>query len=313
MPAPNSALTLAVLTPVQTQVEGLDVLGKLQGVHCAQGQRVAVQLILHTDAGDPILLDGAVPEPSSSIIVTTSSEAGQEVTPFHVKARVMEALSFGVYGAVQEVPGEIIDPKAATVRFPIPDGMTDLPAILLAQVALCDANENVVHVNEVLIAVNPGLFGKYNTANGFPGLDKIRLRLRDSAAEDNFLLTHVEFDDAEICDAVVQTIEYFNEAEPIMIGYRFNTSTFPYPLRIMDGIAGKLLELAANHYRREEVEYSAAGVTFNDKAKEKQYLAESQRRWQAWAAWTRHLKAKVNFFKGFKSFGSNIPQWGGRW
>jgi hypothetical protein len=93
--------------------------------------------------------------------------------------------------------------------------------------------------------------------------------MRDNGPADNSLLDDVEFDAAEITQAVLRPIMYWNETPP-PIQPLLTTKTFPFREMWMVGIQSYLFDMVSSHYRRNQLAYNAGGLSIDDKNKEQQ-------------------------------------------
>jgi len=121
---------------------------------------------------------------------------------------------------------------------------------------------------------------------------EIRLLIRDRCKEDNFLLDSVEFSDTEIAICVHRPVEYWNEQPPPIQTY--TPATFPWRYNWADGCIGELLSIAAHNYARNNLTYSAAGLTVGDKDKSDAYAQGAQAYLERYRAWVRQKKRSIN-------------------
>lgn len=104
-------------------------------------------------------------------------------------------------------------------------------------------------------------------------VSRIRMFLRDSTADQNYLLDAQEFTDEEIEAALEAAVDEWNETPPVIRVY--TRETFPYPHHLLDGVRGYLLQMAADNYHRNHLSYSAAGISVDDKNKGDIYLRKA--------------------------------------
>jgi hypothetical protein len=62
--------------------------------------------------------------------------------------------------------------------------------------------------------------------------------------------------------------------------------------------------MVAEQYRRNQLNYSAAGLSVDDQNKEGSYEQAGQIRWQAYREWVRSKKAEINLESGYGEIGS---------
>ena len=135
---------------------------------------------------------------------------------------------------------------------------------------------------------------------------EVRLGLRDKSAVDNYLLDDVMFTDTEIAWAIRRPIEEWNETSP-PVG-RYTPSTFPYRYHWLDGIAAELYRMAAQHSARNELRYSAGGLSVDDEAQYKDYAEMSEMFRNEWRSWMMRQKRSTNVQNAFRT--TNIPIFG---
>jgi hypothetical protein len=72
----------------------------------------------------------------------------------------------------------------------------------------------------------------------------------------------------------------------------------------LQGIQAYLFDIAANHYRRNQLAYSAGGMSIDDKNKEQQYIAASSRMLQMFQENVKAKKIEINIAAFSGSLGS---------
>jgi hypothetical protein len=134
---------------------------------------------------------------------------------------------------------------------------------------------------------------------------EVRMAVRDVCPEMNFLLDAVEFKDEEIAWAIRRPIDYWNEIPP-PIGL-YSPVNFPYRYHWMEAVIGELLRMVAHWLRRNDLDYSAAGLTVRDTSKWPDYMKMGQERLQAWQVFVKNKKIEKNIAGGFASLGGYYP------
>jgi hypothetical protein len=166
----------------------------------------------------------------------------------------------------------------------------------------------MIFSNQCCTFVRRGLFGLSNDVSkrnlGPPTVEEIRLSLRDNSPADNTLLDDFEFDAAEIAQAVVRPLQYWNEIPPPLRPAQ-TTKTFPFREMWLLGIQANLFSIAANNYRRNDLQYTAGGVAVADKAKEQVYAAAGGRLMQEFQGMLRAKKIEINISMFSGSIGSS--------
>lgn len=287
-----------VVRPAVTRYEGRAVLGRRQAVRVVQGQAATVEWVMRDDAGDPVDLSACLcaddaggagsdsSSSSSSLTTTTGADCGA------VRVRIREALSVGSGVVPWAATGTARSPAGGVVRFALPAAAVADPGVLTADIGVFDAAGALVFSNQGYVLVDRGEWGS-GLPTGPYTAQEIRLSLRDSAPEDSYLNDTKEWDPAELCQAIVRPVQQFNESRP-PISRSYTTASFPYREMWLRGIQAVLYELAAVSYRREEVRYSAAGVSLDDKAKAAEYDQKARLLAQEYATWARTVKAGIN-------------------
>ena len=179
--------------------------------------------------------------------------------------------------------------KLGVVRWHIDKEMTLHAGIFLAQAT--------VWVNDVAVKIYPFYFEvKPNLQAMLPAgplqVWELRMAIRDTCPDNNFLLDSVEFSTEEIMWAIRRPIEYWNEAlpplDPISIDY------FPYRYNWLDAAVGELLLMAAVWMRRNDLDYSAAGLQIMDTKKWPDYQKLGMEKKTAWQEFTKQKKMSIN-------------------
>jgi hypothetical protein len=177
--------------------------------------------------------------------------------------------------------------------------MTGVPGVYYAEMAmvsvpaLTSQQPCVIFSNTFSLVIARSTFGDVNQYGGPPSIAEIRLHLRDSAPNESFLLDNLMFDDAEIALAISRPVMYWNEIPP-PLDAMYNTQTFPFRYHWLEGICANLFLMVAEQFRRNQLDYNAAGIAINDQNKESSYERAGQARWQAYREWVRATKASIN-------------------
>lgn len=199
------------------------------------------------------------------------------------------------------VNATIHDFEVGEVRAAIPTAVSQKPGIYHVHWALKDSSGNNVLINRTLLSVEPTLFT--NTTDQRPAMtfERIRHYLQDFRQE-NFLLGDVEFDDADIAQAILRPIQDWNEYSPLIVG--FDTTTFPWVQAWTSAIVAHLLMSAAIKYERNNLRMSAGGVNVPDQDKSAKYAQLAKIHLDEWRVFLKRKKIELNISKGF---GGNIP------
>jgi hypothetical protein len=276
---PVNPSTITNPSPQTTSIYGRLNPAKLQSISVNQGQPVTINWTMKDPNGNAVNLSSL-----SSPTVTLA---------------IREALTSSSIAASTQITGAITDAANGVVSAAVPKANVDYPGITIAEWGIFVGG--VLQFSNVhYLVVNRGQFGAEINSGGPPTLAEIRLHLRDSAPEDNFLLDDIEFDDAEIAASIVRCVDQFNNMPP-PISQVYNTSNFPFRYYWLEGIVGNLLTTAAHKYRRNQLAYSAAGIQVDDQNKEQQYLQAAMMHKQKWEQWATGAKVNLNMESGFGS------------
>jgi hypothetical protein len=268
----------------------------MRAVSLTQGQTTTIEWQLHTKDGAPINL-------TSLGFTNNSTSSG----PFQIVMRIKEQVSLGIgnYGPLQ-VPATVKTAATGIVTVAMTANLTQLPGVYYGEMALIDTSNpdvssKMIFSNTFSVIISRGTFGS-SVPGGPPSMAEIRLHLRDSAPGESFLLDHLMFDDAEIALAITRPIQYWNEIPPPIA--TFTTQDFPYRYHWLEGICANLFFMVAEQFRRNQLSYSAAGITLDDQNKEPNYERAGQMRWQTYREWVRAQKAAINLEGGYGEVGS---------
>jgi len=140
------------------------------------------------------------------------------------------------------------------------------------------------------------------TGNTPISIAEIRLVLRDSVPEDNNLLLEYEFSDTEIAFCLMRPIEEWNEMLPPVA--TFTGATFPYRENWRKATAGYLMRTASRKYLRDDLQYTAGGLSVNDKRKWDAYEKLGQKLVDEWRTWAKQEKVRINSHACYGGVGS---------
>lgn len=190
------------------------------------------------------------------------------------------------------------DAELGVVYIPIDEVISQLPGIWLGMAIIWEDGDIRKHY-PFYFNVTPNL-REYNPY-GCITMYEVRLAVRDTAPEINFLIDTVEFKDEEIAWAIRRPIDYWNEVPPPI--QTFTPINFPFRYHWMEAVIGELLRLVATWMRRNDLDYSAAGLTVADTKKWPDYLKMGQERQADWKEWVKHKKMEMNIADSFSSLG----------
>ncbi len=206
--------------------------------------------------------------------------------------------------------------KDITMESPLTDGIVtldlipeDLPyaGIWYASVALYDAEDDLIAEHPMFLEVRKGLNHKIEENTPIT-IAEIRLMNRDLDPDANELLLTYEFDDTEIAFAIMRPVDEWNEALPPVVKY--TATTFPYREHWRKATIGYLMRTAGRKYLRDDLNYSAGGLSVNDKRKWDAYTKMGADLINEWRQWMKAEKVRLNSQACYRQIGS--PAFGGR-
>ena len=119
----------------------------------------------------------------------------------------------------------------------------------------------------------------------------IRIFLMDKK-ELNPLLRGVRWSAEDIDQAITRCVDYYNETPPFIDG--FNTTNFPFRYTLLMGVAGHLLKSASINEASNQLNYSADGVTIQDKDKAEIFAKMGGMMWDEFKEKVLGLKVAAN-------------------
>jgi hypothetical protein len=160
-----------------------------------------------------------------------------------------------------------------------------------------------VEVAEDLSHIEGGSLGTISIA-------EIRLAMRDKCSIDNFLLDTVEYTDTEIAWAIRRPIDYWNATNPRMRRFEYNAANFPFRYYWLEATVAELLRVAGLNYERNDLRYSASGLSVEDKRKAEFYLGVGDKVMKEFQRWVLQTKVSLNKSQAYStnslgSFGNN--------
>jgi len=251
------------------------------------GQRTGVsfQQVLRRETGVPVDLTG-------KIVKVYAREAAFSNTLYLDKfAEVPEATaSEGVFQFALQ-PRDLPQPGMFLLEFAAysdPEGFSS------------GGSEDADPVAELRVSgyleVSPSLTD-YSRTNSPLTIAEVRLSIRDSCAQDNFLLDTQEYKPEEIAWAIRRPVDYWNSALPPLRQW-YTPVNFPYRYQWLNATVGELMVLAGTNRIRNNLEYSAGGVSVNDSGKGPDYINLGKSKIAEYQEWVRKEKQAINI-RGF--------------
>jgi hypothetical protein len=296
-----------ILRPSITSVDNRPILSKTVAVSTTQKMAPVIELVLRDGEGRPINFESC----GFSSLSSSSSASANLGGSVQFRGREILDVSNGAF--LVDAEGAFVNAAAGVVRVKIPATATEAHGLIDITCGVFNASGEMIHNTSFYLLVERSQFGSV-TANagvpaGLPPVSQIRIHLRDSAPEDNPLLNTLEFDLSEICESMLHCVEHWNTMQP-KVRRTYNTTNFLNPTVMIDGIMGELYLLAAKHYRRNQLAYSAGGLSVDDKNKAQEYEVIGERMLQEYLKWVRMTKIQINKEAWDGSFGSTYDGFG---
>jgi hypothetical protein len=285
-----------VVTPELPEIDGCRILGRTKAYLVDQGVVSTLQHVMRDRKNKPIDLTGYfAPAVSDSDSESDSDSDGTATVVLRVKEILGSTLD-SARNIVWEVQGAFYDTANGVVRAQLTPTMVEEPGVYELSWGIRDGSGIVVLVDRGLLSVEKSQFAKNkHTVQRGAGpitIRELREEIMDTCAAENLLLEGVEFGDEQIIRAIVEPIRLWNETPPPI--KTFTTRDFPFRGNWKSAAIGYLMQSAAQNYRRNHLPASAGGVTIDDKNKEREYIAEAQRRLAEYKQWLIEKKFSIN-------------------
>lgn len=188
-----------------------------------------------------------------------------------------------------EVEGELYD-TTSQVAFNLTSDHTACPGIYTAEVGLF-AEDDLVRTWPVRIHIERSVFGT-RYASGPLSVPEVRLAFNDLEHTEESLLDDLEFTDDQILGAARRVISLWNETVPVIV--QMTPATFPWREWWLRGTMSYLYEMAAAKYRRDDIAFSAGGLSFDDKNKSAEYQRMAELYRNEFMQWMLQTKRSYN-------------------
>lgn len=231
-----------------------------------------------------------------------------DLTPYDPESSSSGELLTGLKCVIRELPEDsvnwaepdvtVLDATGGSVSIDYDEDVTNRGGIYIAEIQLWSGG----HMRRALpfyFIVNPDLA---RTSSGATlTIAEIRMTMRDTDPEGNFLLDEIEFKTNEIAMCMRKCIDYWNEVPPPVGCYK--PTNFPYRFFYSRAVMAQLYFIAAQHMMRNDLNYSAGGVTVEDTLRWKSYQAIGDNLWKEWQQWVKDKKYGLNIMGGFVHLG----------
>lgn len=182
----------------------------------------------------------------------------------------------------------------------LPSSVTKVPAIYDLSVAAINKNTNQIeYVTDYFIYLEPSIWiDEDKRSKGPPPFQRLKTRLRDSSILENELTQNYQFQLTDICEAAITAIEEYNCTPPRILSLHENTATFGDHDTYMDGIEAFLFRNIIEHYRKNSLQYVAAGLQINDN-KLNEYTQAYMEAMKRYSERIIQMKAAANYAMGW--------------
>lgn len=289
-------MPLNTITSELPQIDGCTLFTSIKAILADQGVPATVEHVLRGRNGRPLDLSELFPGASTDS-VSEDAAAGA------VKVRIKEAIADEldpVNNPLWELKATVVDAAEGVITFKLPKACVEYAGIYTVSLGVLDAEGTPLAVDSAIMSVEKSLWASKLDVNlqqaGPPSLIEIRNIIVDRDPADNSLIDRVEFSTDQVMEAICQPVQYFNDQPPPIV--KFNTRNFPFQSAWQDAIVGNLLIMAAHNYRRNQLAYSAGGISVDDKNKEGPYLAYGNQLMQGYKDFVLNKKVEINV-KGF--------------
>ena len=138
-----------------------------------------------------------------------------------------------------------------------------------------------------------------------PKLTETNLRIfMMDRKELNTLLRGVRWDTKDIDEAINMCVSYYNGTPPF-VDYQTST-TFPYTWLLLTGVSAHLLKSASINEASNQLNYSADGVSVQDKDKAEIFSRIGGAMWDEFKSKVQDIKISVNVSLAFGSSPSEL-------
>lgn len=307
-PAPVPCSDVGILSVNPATLNGSALRTRLRSVTLQQGQCSTIEWVMHDKTGKPVDLTGCGfgSDASSSSEASLGSEDSISASSPKILFRMSEYVGTSKNCYI-EIEGDVVDAANGKVRITLTKEAVHTAGVYYGEIAMVDGEDEshcpcIVFSNVFFVVINRGQYGGRNH-RGAPTIAEVRLHIRDSSPAESYLLEGLAFDDAEIAFAIQRPIDYWNEIPP-PLSKKYTTENFPHRYHWMEAIVGNLFLMAEESNRRNQLEYSAGGISINDMSKERNYGQAAQVRLAAWREFVRQRKASDNLADAFGEVGS---------
>tara|TARA_B100000700_G_C14975832_1_gene823841 strand:- start:335 stop:1195 length:861 start_codon:yes stop_codon:yes gene_type:complete len=258
--------------------------------------------VVAVKSGQYAFADVTLQDNDGNAVDLTDYPPGETPATGSIKAKFKDSVTITSAADIVEATCTIQTAASGEIRCELPASVKNTPGIYVGEFAVLDDDDRMLFSNTLWVVVDQGLFGTINDSVGPPSLAEIRLFLRDFSQE-NELLDTVDFDMSEIAAAITLPVRFWNEILP-PLRKTYNTQNFPWRYHWLIAICANLFSIAAEHYRRNRLAYSAGGMQVDDKNKANDYEQKAAQMKQEWERFARSKKVSLNLNAGYGEYDS---------
>jgi hypothetical protein len=224
----------------------------------------------------------------TTVVVNTENNP-MNLTDMKVRYVVRDSLFTEKY---TEIDCAIVSVDKGLVDVYIPANILNQPGLHLAAIQVYNLDNKLIMQIPRYLEITPLI----TSVNRPITVAEVRFALRDYP-EVNTLLDDVEFSDNEIAYCMTKPIDKWNSMLPD-VG-RYDLHNFPWRDMHLTATIGELLKIAAYHYIRNQLPYTAGGLSIDDKNKGPAYLQMAEQELAKFEKFCMERKFEANVMGGF--------------
>ena len=220
---------------------GTQLLEKRPAVHYQQGTEDEIEITIRDAEGNELNLN------NSEVIVRFADG----VTPSYLEAEI-----------------EISSPTNPLIFTP-PETVLQQAGVWIGAAGI-KQDEKIKYIYNFWIYNEPSLWATSAYINNtLPQIDELRTYLRDSSAFENELFEKYQYFLTDICEAIINTIKFWNNTPPYT--HARNSRTFNYPHILKLGIEIYLMESLLEWARKNRLVFQGGTLAVDDLARFDRY------------------------------------------
>lgn len=233
-----------------------------------------------------------VPETGAAFFATqvfTPDNNPLNIVDMKLKYVVRDSLFSEAY---TEIDCTVTKPDYGLIEVYIPADIMSKPGLHLASIQIHNLDGKLIYQCPRYLEITP----KITSVNRPVTVAEVRFALRDFP-ELNSLLNDVEFSDNEIAYCITKPVETWNSMLPDVGQYDIHN--FPWRQAHINATIGELLRIAGYNYMRNQLPYSSAGLSVDDKNKGPSYMQLAEQESAKFKMFCQERKFEANVMGGF--------------